>query len=269
MRITSRSRLPAASVAATVGLAVTLAGCGSNSAPPAARPPERADRMTGTVTVLAAASLTEAFGKIADDFEREHPGVQVKLSFAGSSTLASQIEQGIPADVFASADTQTMQQVASDGDLAGRAAVFTRNRLQIAVPRGNPAHVRGLADFADADLSLALCAKEVPCGAAADKAFHAAGVTPRPDTLEKDVKAVLTKVRSGEVDAGIVYRTDVLSAGRDVEGIDFPEAAKAINAYPIASLHDAPNPRAARAFVAYVRSAAGRRVLSRDGFGQP
>ena len=160
--------------------------------------------------------------------------------------------------------------VVADAGLAdGEPVVFVRNRLQIAVPSGNPGGVSGLAAFADDELTIALCSEEVPCGAAAAKAFAAAGITPAPDTLEQDVKAALTKVELGEVDAALVYRTDVLAAGDDVEGIAFPEADGAVNDYPVAPLADAPNAAAAEAFVAYVLSDDGQRVLTDAGFDRP
>jgi molybdate transport system substrate-binding protein len=144
-----------------------------------------------------------------------------------------------------------------------------RNKLMIAVPKGNSGGITGLADFADDAKTIALCAEEVPCGGAARKALDAAGVTARPDTLEQDVKAVLTKVSLGEVDAALVYQTDVRAAGDEVEGIAFPEADKAINDYPIAVLGDAPNAEGGQAFVDLVLSAEGAEVLSRAGFEKP
>ncbi|MGH3992461.1 MAG: molybdate ABC transporter substrate-binding protein, partial [Pseudonocardiaceae bacterium] len=191
--------------------------------------------------MFAAASLTEAFTEIEQAFEQANPDADVQFNFAASSTLAQQINQGAPADVFASASPKQMQDVV-DAGAAGDPTVFVANLLQIAVPAGNPAGVTDLAAFGKPELAIALCAEQVPCGSAARKALDAAGVTAKPDTLEQDVKAVLTKVRLGEVDAALVYRTDVLAAGDDVEGIAFPEAGKAVNDYPIAPLAKAPNP---------------------------
>lgn len=167
--------------------------------------------------------------------------------------------------MFASANPKQMQVVVDAGKAAGEPAVFVENTLQIVVPAGNPAGVSGLADFGKQELNIALCAEQVPCGAASQKALQAAGVTPAPDTLEEDVKAVLTKVSLGEVDAGLVYRTDVLAA-TDVEGIDFPEAAQAVNEYPIAVLAGAPDAQGAQAFIDYVLSKRGKAVLDRFGF---
>lgn len=254
---------------ALVALAL-LTGCGGSSAGPGSEPSSGGgSRVSGTVTVFAAASLTETFTALGRQFEADHPGVRVRFSFAASSELATQITEGAPADVFASASRATMAQVTGAGDAVGPATVFVRNRLEIAVPAANPAHVTGLADFAEPRLKIALCAREVPCGAAAVRAFAAAGITPRPDTLEQDVKATLTKVTLGEVDAALVYRTDVTAAGAAVRGIDFPEAAAAVNAYPIVRLAHAPNAAAARSWVRFVLSAAASRVFGAAGFGKP
>ncbi len=251
-------------------LVLALAGCGAGDTPGTdSTLPASGDATTpvlaGQIVVFEAASLTDSFAQIAEDFMVGHPGVTVTLNPASSSALAQQITAGSPADVFASASPATMTTV-TDAGLAHEPVVFTRNRLEIAVPPGNPGGVAGLADFAKPDLTIALCAEEVPCGAAALKAFAAAGVTPAPDTLEQDVRATLTKVELGEVDAALVYRTDVISAGSAVEGIEFPESDQAINDYQIAVLKDAPNRAAAEAFVAYVRSDAGIAVLSGAGF---
>jgi molybdate transport system substrate-binding protein len=221
------------------------------------------------VTVLAAASLTGAFTQLARAYEKAHPGTTVELSFGASSTLARQVTEGAPADVFAAASPATMATVTEAGEAADTPRVFARNRLQIAVPAGNPGHVRGLADFARPGLRIAICAPQVPCGTAATTAFAAAGVTPRPDTLEQDVKAALAKVVSGEVDAALVYRTDVRAAGDKVVGIDFPAAAQAVNDYPIAVLRSAPDPAGGRAFRDYVLSPTGRSVLTAAGFEAP
>jgi len=216
--------------------------------------------------VLAAASLTETFTQLGAEFEAENPGVTVIFSFGASSALAQQVVSGAPGDLFASASPTTMATVTDAGLARGEPVVFVRNRLQIAVPTGNPGGVTGLADFADADLTIALCAEEAPCGAAAAKAFTAAGITPAPDTLEQDVKATLTKVELGEVDAALVYRTDVRAAADTVEGINFPESGDAINDYPIVLLADAPNAEAAQAFLDYVLSEVGLQVLADAGF---
>ncbi|WP_447008137.1 molybdate ABC transporter substrate-binding protein [Saccharothrix isguenensis] len=248
-------------VAAPAVVAAALTGCGATG------PDEAGGAVTGRVTVFAASSLTGTFTRLAEDFEAAHPGVDVVLNFGGSSGLAQQIGQGAPADVFASAAPANMAQVVDAGGTAAEPATFARNRLEIAVPRGNPAGVSGLADFGDADAKIALCAEQVPCGAAAMRAFEAAGVTARPDTLEQDVRAVLTKVRLGEVDAALVYRTDVRSAADEVEGIAFPEADRTVNDYLIAPLAEASG--GARAFIGHVLSERGRAVLTEAGFDAP
>ncbi|KOV82960.1 molybdate ABC transporter substrate-binding protein [Nocardia sp. NRRL S-836] len=239
-------------------VALAVAGCGAGE--------PTGGGITGDVTVFAAASLTESFTKLGAEFEAAHPGTKVRFNFGGSSALAQQLGNGAPADVFASAAPANMKQVTDTGTIADAPRTFARNRLQIVVPRGNPGKISGLADFARQDEKIALCAEQVPCGAAAKKVFEIAKVTPRPDTLEQDVKAVLTKVSLGEVDGALVYRTDVQAAGDKVEGITFAEADKAVNDYPIAPLAKAPNAAAAKAFVEFVLSEKGRSVLTAAGF---
>ncbi|WP_434446080.1 molybdate ABC transporter substrate-binding protein [Lentzea sp. E54] len=237
-------------------LALLLAGCASQASD------------GGEITVFAAASLTESFTKLGKEFEAGHPGSKVRFNFAGSSALAQQINQGAPADVFASAAPANMKQVTDTGAVTASPATFAKNSLQIAVPKGNPARISGLDDFAKAGLKIALCAEQVPCGTAAQKVFAAAKITAAPDTLEQDVKAVLTKVALGEVDAALVYRTDVKANDR-VEGLDFAEAGQAVNDYPIAPAAKAPNAATAQAFVDFVLSDQGRGVLAEAGFAAP
>ncbi|GGL06026.1 molybdate ABC transporter substrate-binding protein [Nocardia jinanensis] len=257
-----RGLVPAAVlVAALAGCAGEDSGDNSGNAP--------ADGINGTVTVFAAASLTETFTTLGEQFEQVHPGVDVVFSFGGSSALAEQIRQGAPADVFASAAPRNMEQVIESGDITAGPVTFVRNRLEIAVPTGNPGSISGLVDFGRPEPRIALCAEQVPCGAAADKVFAAAGVTPRPDTREPDVKAVLTKVTLGEVDAALVYRTDIRAAEDEVTGIEFPESGKAVNDYPIAPVAAAPNPAAAAAFVDFVLSPQARSVFTTAGFDTP
>lgn len=242
-----------------------LVACGGAADPPTVA----ADDLSGTVTVFAAASLTDVFTALGERFEAAHPGVTVEFNFAGSSTLAEQINQGAPADVFASASPTQTQAVVDGGGAAGEPEVFVTNTLQIVVPAGNPAGIVGLADFTNPDLAIALCAEEVPCGAAAVTVFEVAGLTPMPDTLEQDVRAVLTKVELGEVDAALVYRTDVLAGGDEVEGIDFAESAEAVNDYPIVLLTASPHPDAGAEFIAYVQSEEGLAALTDAGFQLP
>ncbi|MFC4019951.1 molybdate ABC transporter substrate-binding protein [Micromonospora sp. GCM10011542] len=259
------TRAALAAVLTLAGLAV--AGCGADGGSPADG--GAGGLVTGTVTVFAAASLTESFTRIGRDFEAANPGSTVTLNLAGSSALANQINQGAPADVFASAAPRNMTSVIGAGNADGTPSVFARNQLVIAVPRGNPQGVVGLADLTRPGVKVALCADQVPCGAAARAALTAAGVALTPVTLEQDVKGALAKVKLGEVDAALVYRSDARAASADVSGVEFPESARAINDYPIVALRDAPNPTGARAFVAYVSSAPGQAVLADAGFQAP
>lgn len=264
-------RTPGRSFAGALLAALALTGCAGDASSDgggSSTSPSGAPAVRGTVTVFAAASLTGSFTQLGKDFQAANPGTAVTFNFGASSALAQQIVAGAPADVFAAASPATMRTVTDAGDAVGP-QVFVRNRLQIAVPPGNPGRVTGLADFAKAPLKIALCAAEVPCGAAATKVFTASGIRAAPDTLEQDVKAALSKVQLGEVDAALVYRTDVLAAGTKVTGIAFPEADLAVNDYPIATLADAPNDAAAKAFLTYVLSLEGQRVLAAAGFDSP
>ena len=254
-------------------LALALTACGSTgstaSAGSSSAATSSAAKLDGTLTVFAAASLTAVFTDLGHLLEKENPGLQVQFNFAGSSALATQLTQGAPADVFASADQAQMAVVTKARLQKSKPAVFTENVLEIAVPEGNPAHVTGVADFAKDDLKLAVCAPQVPCGAAAQKVFTATHVDAEPDTQEQDVKAALTKVELGEVDAAMVYATDVEAAGAAVQGISFPEAEDAVNSYPICALKSAGNPAAARAFVDLVHSSTGQQALEDAGFRSP
>lgn len=219
--------------------------------------------ISGTVEVYAAASLQRSFDEIATAFEEDNPGVQVTAVYDGSSTLATQIGEGAPADVFASADEKNMDKVA---DLTSDPQVFAGNTLVIVVPAGNPGGVADLQDLAR--VTTVLCAPEVPCGAASATLLAGAGVSVAPASSEQNVTAVLTKVAAGEADAGLVYATDVV--GRDdVEAIVPDGADDVVNRYPIAALRDAPNPEAAAAFVDFVLSADGQRILADAGFRAP
>jgi molybdate transport system substrate-binding protein len=219
--------------------------------------------------VSAAASLTDAFHEIELAFEADRPQVDVILNLGASSALREQILAGAPADVFASANLSNMEQVEEAGEVAGEARVFTHNLLQIAVPAGNPAAVTGLADFANARLLIGLCAEEVPCGSFGRQALEKAGVSPSIDTNEPDVRALLTKIEAGELDAGITYMTDVAAAGGTVLGIDIPDAYNVVAEYPIAVLANAPHPETASDFVEFVLSAEGQAILAAYGFASP
>lgn len=237
-----------------------LGGCGSADA---------GDGEDVTLTVFAAASLTSTFDELAEVFERENEGVSVDLNFAGSSDLVAQIVEGAPADVLASADTANMDKLTAEDLTAQQPRAFATNVLQIAVPPGNPAGIGSLQDLADPGLALVVCAPEVPCGAAAQDVAEAAGVTLSPVSEEQSVTDVRTKVASGEADAGLVYVTDVIAAGDDVEGIAFPEADGVRNVYPIAPVAGSDQSDLAAAFVALVLSARGQAVLTAAGFGAP
>jgi len=248
-----------ARILVAAGLVAAIAACGSET------PPADGGSQGGNVTVLAAASLTESFTRIGKDLETANPGLKVTFSFGGSSGLATQITSGAPADVFAAASPVTMKTVTDAGDATGTPVIFVKNQLVIAVPKGNSKGITSLDALSEPGVKVALCAEQVPCGAAAKKA----GVKVTPVTLEQDVKAALAKVKLGEVDAALVYRTDAKAASADVDGVEFPESAGAINDYPIAALKEAPDPARAAAFVAYVQSAPARQVLTDAGFQQP
>ncbi|GAA1310732.1 molybdate ABC transporter substrate-binding protein [Pseudonocardia xinjiangensis] len=259
-----RTRLPVAAAAA--GL-VLLAGCGGTPSGTDARAPGTPEQRT--LTVFAAASLTESFGEIEKQFETDNPGVDVVPSYGGSSDLAQQIVNGAPADVFASASDATMTTVTDAGLADGAPAVFATNVLVIATAAGNPKGITSFADLAKPDLKVVVCAPQVPCGAAARKVETATGVDIKPVSEETDVKNVLGKVTTGNADAGLVYVTDVASAGSAVEGVTFPEAAKATTAYPIAVIRNAPQAELARSFVSAVTGEQGQKVLQAAGFGTP
>jgi molybdate transport system substrate-binding protein len=261
-----------AKLLAAVALTAVLAGtaaCGGDNTTTTPGGSSSAAGVRGPITVLAAASLTESFSQIGKDFEAANPGTKITFSYGGSSGLAQQITSGAPADVFAAASPATMKTVTDAGDAAGTPATFVKNQLVIAVPKGNPKGITSLAALAKSGVKVALCAEQVPCGAAAKKALAAANVKVTPVTLEQDVKAALSKVKLGEVDAALVYRTDAKAAASDVDGIEFPESAQAINNYPIVALKNAPNAAGAAAFVAYVESAPAQQVLTDAGFQQP
>lgn len=226
-------------------------------------------RLEGELLVSAAASLTDAFAGVEAVFEEANPEIDVVLNLGASSALREQILEGAPVDVFASANTSIMDQVAEAGQVEGEAEIFVANLLQIAVPAGNPAGVTGLDDFANDELLIGLCAEDVPCGEFGRQALESAGVTPSIDTNEPDVRALLTKIEAGELDAGITYVTDVLSTAGAVEGIDIPVEVNVVAEYPIAALANAPHPEAASAFMDFVLSDEGQAILTGHGFTAP
>lgn len=234
-------------------LTFTLVSCG-------------AQRDSDTLVIFAAASLRTSFAQIGDRFERDHPGMSVEFSFAGSSDLVAQLTQGAYADVLASADTRTMDRAAEAGLVVGSPVEFAQNTLTIAVAPGNPKGIRSLRDLSAGSLSVVLCAPQVPCGRAASTVAEAAGVHLRPVSEESSVVDVLNKVTSGQADAGLVYVTDALAAGARVTTVGLPEAAQAVNTYPIAVLTGSRKTQSARQFLTAVTGSAGQDVLRRNGF---
>ncbi|GAA3136975.1 molybdate ABC transporter substrate-binding protein [Streptomyces rameus] len=262
--------LQLAGAGAAALMALSACSSSSDSKDASASPPASASRkLSGNITVFAAASLKESFSALAKEFESRHPGTKVDFNFGGSDTLAASITGGAPADVFAAASPKTMKIVTDKGDAAGTPATFVRNQLEIATLPGNPDKVSSLKDLTKSGLKVVLCDKTVPCGSAAQKALDAGGVKITPASYEQDVKSALTKVELKEADAAVVYKTDVKAAGGKVEGVEFPESANAVNDYPIVLLKKAPNAETAKAFIALVRSAEGQKVLSGAGFLKP
>ena len=262
-----------ATLTAVIAAGLLLGGCASSSVADGSSTHSPASGsspapVSGTVNVFAAASLKEAFTKLGHQFEIAHPGVKIVFNVGPSSGRAAQITQGAPADVFASASTKNMNQVVKAAD-ATSPTNFASNVMEIAVPAKNPTAITALSDLAKAGVKVALCQPVVPCGATAAKVFTNAKLTVTPVTQEIDVKAVLTKVSLGEVDAGIVYLTDVRAAGAKVKGIEIPADVNASTKYPIATLTKAPNRATAQAFTDYVLSAEGTSVLVADGFAKP
>jgi molybdate transport system substrate-binding protein len=238
-------------VASLVGLAFVAAACGGN------------DAAKGHITVFAAASLTAAFEQLGTQFEADHAGTSVKFNFAASSELATQINEGAPADVFASADEKNEQKVVDAGNASGDPVVFAHNELEIAVENGNPKHVTDLASLANPGLLVVLCASEVPCGKYADHALQQADVTVRPKSRGESVKATLSLVESGEADAAIVYVTDVKASGQ-VDGVEIAANQNVLATLPIVALEDAGNPDLAQAWIDFVQSDAAQHVLRHD-----
>lgn len=242
-------------------VSVGVAACGSV---PADSPTPAPDELV----VSAAASLTGAFGEVGSAFEEANPGVDLRLNLGSSAALRQQVLEGAPVDVFASADTSNMDQLVESGETESGPEVFARNRMGIAFPSGNPAGITGLGDFANEELLIGLCAETAPCGAFAREVLENAGVIPRVDSDEADVRALVTKIAAGELDAGIVYRTDVLSSGA-VQGLAIPEDVNVIVEYPIAALVNGRNPVVGALFVEFVLSEQGQAILKRYGFSSP
>jgi molybdate transport system substrate-binding protein len=246
---------------APIAVAILLAACGDNS--------DGEARTEDRIVVFAASSLTEAFNELGAAFEEANPGSQVVFNFGGSGDLARQIIDGAPADVFAAADSKSMAAITEAGMDRTPPEVIARNTFEIIVEPGNPLGIATLSDLADPDLVVVLCAPSVPCGAGAAKVLAAAGVTLTPRSLEDKVKGVVTKVTTGEADAGIVFVTDVLAAGDTATGVAISANENEITSYPMVVVRDAPDALTAQAFVEFVTGDAGRAILAAHGFLAP
>jgi molybdate transport system substrate-binding protein len=255
----------------TLALVALVAGaCGGSAAKRSAAPATAAvPTLTGGITVFAASSLTAAFKDVGDAFVKANPAVQVTFSFDASSALVTQITQGAPADIFASADTSNMEKLTAAGLNGSTPANFATNLLSIIVAPGNPKGIKTEADLAAAGLKVVLCDPTVPCGKYAKQSLDKAKVTLTPASLEQNVKGVVTKVTAGEADAGIVYGTDVKAAGDTASGIQIPAEANVKATYPIASIKTSTHADIDRAFVAFLTGADGQTILAKYGFGTP
>ncbi|WP_163801150.1 molybdate ABC transporter substrate-binding protein [Mycolicibacterium sediminis] len=254
---------------AVIGAAALVAGCSGSGSDSASSSTTSSSDVTGDLTVFAAASLKSTFTTLGEQFESAHPGTTVTFNFAGSSDLVTQLTQGAPADVFASADEKNMTKAVDAGLLPGDPVNFATNTLTIVTPPGNPKGVASFADLAKPGVSVVVCAPQVPCGSATKKVEDATGVTLTPVSEESAVTDVLGKITSGQADAGLVYVTDAKGAGDEVTAVEFPESSDAVNTYPITVLTSAQNAAAAGAFVDLVTGADGQRVLADAGFSGP
>ena len=264
-----RSRAIALASLATLAL---MTGCSSGDKPSAGSTSagtSASSESGGKLVVFAAASLKSTFTGISKQFTTDHPGVSVEFNFAGSSDLVTQLTQGAPADVFASADTKNMDKAAAAGLLAGAPVNFASNTLTIAVAPGNPKQITSFKDLTKPDTTVVVCAPQVPCGSATTKVEDATGVKLAPVSEESSVTDVLNKVTTGQADAGLVYVTDAIGAGNKVASVPFPESSGAVNTYPIAALKQSSNAELAKSFVDYVTGEAGQKVLSQAGFATP
>ncbi len=260
-------KLVARVTAVTAVLTLAVAGCGSSDDSSSPSSSEAAG--SGKLIVFAAASLKKSFTAIGEQFKTDNPGSDIEFSFAGSSDLVTQLTQGAPADVFASADTKNMDKAAEADLLAGDPVNFATNTLTIVTAPGNPKKIASFKDLAASGLSVVVCAPQVPCGSATEKVEKATGVQLNPVSEESQVTDVLGKVTSGQADAGLVYVTDAQGAGDKVTAVPFPESAGAVNTYPIAVLEQSTQPELARTFVDLVTGEAGQKVLNAAGFAKP
>ena len=256
----------------TAAAALTLlvvSGCGSSNNASSSSSASTSAAGGGKLIVFAAASLKKSFTDIGEQFKTDNPGSDVEFSFAGSSDLVTQLTQGAPADVFASADTRNMDKAAQADLLSGQPVNFASNTLTIVTTPGNPKKIASFADLAKPDVTTVVCAPQVPCGSATQTVEKALNVTLNPVSEESQVTDVLGKVTSGQADAGLVYVTDAQGAGDKVTAVAFPESSKAVNIYPIAVLKQSKNPELAQKFVDAVTGEAGQKVLSAAGFAKP
>jgi molybdate transport system substrate-binding protein len=235
----------------------------------AAQPAAAAPKPSGEITVFAASSLTESFDALAKQFEKKYPDVTVKFNYDASSNLATQINQGAPADVFASADQDNLQKAIDAGTVTPPPVVFAKNSLEIAVEKGNPKKIKSLADLQKPGTVVVLCADQVPCGKYAAQSLAMAGVTVNPASKEENAKATLSKVSIGEADASIVYVTDVKAAKGTTSGVTIPGKINVIATYPIGVVKASQNAAAAKAWVKFVRSKEGQKTLTKFGFLPP
>jgi molybdate transport system substrate-binding protein len=262
--------------ASVVALGFVGASCGNDSksaaktvAVAATAAPTTIPKASGDVVVFAASSLTEAFTEMGNAFKAANPAAQVTFNFAGSGDLVTQITQGAPADVFVSADDSNMKKLIDAAENASAPVVIARNSMEILVEKGNPKAIKGVADLAKSNTIVVLCAATVPCGKNAAAVLTKAAVTLTPASLEDKVKGVVTKVSAGEADAGIVFVTDVNSAGAGAEGVKIPDDINVISSYPIVVTKEAKNAQAAQAFVDFVGSGPGQAILAKYGFLAP
>jgi len=248
-----------------VGIGMTPAAAVSNKPDPAV-----AALPATTITVSAAASLTDVFPVIAQAFSTRYPRLSVQFNFGGSNALVEQLRAGAPVDVLATASEPTMWAAIRGGWVSSTPLLFARNSMVIAAPAGNPARIAALSDLQSPNVLTAVCAIEVPCGLAAQRLFSVNNVTVTPVTKELDVRSVLGKVIADQVDAGIVYSTDAKSAGKAVTTIKIPASKNVTTTYPIALVTDSSKRKAATAFIDYVRySTSAQSILRAWGFSKP
>ena len=253
-------------LAVAVGL-LLFAGCGGPGST-SSTSPSPGDAVQGEITVLAASSLKQTFTQLGTRFEAQHPGARVTFNFAGSQRLAAQINEGAEADVFASAAVKNMTDVVEAGN-ATNPTTFAKNKLTIITPASNPAGITSINDLTKPDLKLVICQQDVPCGAVTKKVFDNAGISPTPASLENAVSGVVTKITSGEADAGLVYTTDAAAAGDKVATMAIPDDINATTDYQVAALTNSRQPATAKALVDYVLSSDGQQVLNEAGFAKP